>query len=62
MISDKINDIKEEVIKLQVIANEKGWNMDFESVLIALEGHADTAEKYEGFVEPDGIIDIPGCY
>ena len=43
-IARTLNDVK----NLQVKANEKQWNIDFEFVMIGLEGHLDAAQKYEG--------------
>ncbi len=45
--SGEIVKVKEEVVRLQVWANQLGRNMDFESILIGLECHIETAKKYE---------------
>ena len=47
VLSNKICNIIDDVGKLQVLANSKGWTFDFESIIIALEGHSSTAEWYE---------------
>ena len=48
MLSEKIEETIKQVKNLQVLANEHQWNIDFEFVMIGLEAHLTTAEKYEG--------------
>lgn len=47
LISNQIKRLLEEVKNVQARSNLKQWNIDLEYVMIGLESHLATAEKYE---------------
>ena len=46
-LSERLKEIVKDIGKLQADANSKGYSIDFESVLIGLEGHLTSIEYYE---------------
>lgn len=46
-LSEQLKTIIVAVEKLQANANEKGYSVDLESILIGLEGHVSSFEYYE---------------
>jgi hypothetical protein len=54
MISEEFKELLTKVGQMQVKCNDKQWNMDLESILIALEGHVSTAEWYESQEDGNG--------
>ena len=54
-ISTKIKETLKNIKDLQVLCNEKQWNVYLDYVMIGLEGHLDTVEKYETLEVQDGL-------
>ena len=47
ILSSKLEELKNNICKLQLEINEKGWNIDLERVLILLEINIDGIRRYE---------------
>ncbi|MDB4330392.1 hypothetical protein N9948_01580 [bacterium] len=46
-LSEKLNDLKDGIAKVQFEANNNGWTLDFERALILLEGYVENIKSYE---------------
>lgn len=46
-LSEKLEEVKDTIGKLQAEANQMGYSIDLESVLISLEGHIGSIQYFE---------------